>query len=67
MYKSDKFWIFATVCFAIFTILYAIGNGIFSFVTIFNAILFIISFVNMIIILKKDRDNKNKEKIKNKK
>ena len=65
MYNSTKFWIFASVCFALATVVYAITVGIFSFSSILNAILFVICIINLIL-NSKDKNNKNK-KTKNKK
>lgn len=61
MYKSSKFWILATICFAIFTVLYAINNGMVSFVTILNAILFLVSFINMTLLLKTSKKVKDRK------
>lgn len=62
MYKSDKFWLFATICFAIFTILYSITNGILSFAAILNFVMFIISSINLIMILNKNQKSKSDKK-----
>ncbi len=65
MYKSTKFWIFATVCFVIFTIIYAITNGLFSFVTILNLIILILCIINLIMVSKNNKINLNKNVNKN--
>ncbi len=58
MYNSTKFWIFATICFAISTVIYVVTVGILSFSSIFNAILFVICVINLILNSKKEKKNK---------
>lgn len=64
LYNNSKFWLFATICFVISTVFYAVGNGIINFATIFNAILLIVCIINLIVVNKKEN---HKKKTKRKK
>ena len=63
MSESPKFWLFATICFALSAVLYYLNAGINIF-TIANVILFIISVINLIIVSRKtpSKANKNQNK-----
>ena len=73
MYNNKKFWIFATVCFAISSIMYILSYGILSFSAILNIILLVICIVALVIFSRKNsnksilEDKNVKSKKKNKK
>ena len=73
MYNNKKFWIFATVCFAISSIMYILSYGILSFSAILNIILLVICIVALAIFSRKNvsksilEDKNVKSKKRNKK
>ena len=64
MYNNKKFWIFATVCFAISSIMYILSYGILSFSAILNIILFVLCLIALCIFSK---NNKNVSVLNDKK
>lgn len=69
MYNNKKFWIFATVCFAISSVMYILSYGILSFSAILNIILFVICIVALVIFSRKNntRNILEDKKVKSKK
>lgn len=65
MDKSPKFWLFATICFFIFTVVYILRVGFLNPMTIINAVLFLVCAISLIVISK--NDNKNIKKSSNRK
>ena len=65
MDKSPKFWLFATICFLIFTVVYILRVGFLNPMTILNAVLFLVCAISLIVISK--NDNKNIKESSNKK
>lgn len=65
MDKSPKFWLFATICFLIFTVVYVLRVGFLNPMTILNAVLFLVCAISLIVISK--NGNKNIKKSSNKK
>lgn len=57
MDKSPKFWLFATICFLIFTVVYILRVGFLNPMTILNAVLFLICAISLIVIV--NNSNKN--------
>lgn len=57
MDKSPKFWMFATICFLIFTVVYILNVGFLNVMTIINAILFLVSLISLLVLV--NNQNKN--------
>lgn len=51
MDKSPKFWLFATICFFIFTVVYILRVGFLNVMTIINAVLFLISVISLLVLV----------------
>lgn len=51
MDKSPKFWLFATICFLIFTVVYILRVGFLNVMTIINAVLFLISVISLLVLV----------------
>ena len=64
MYESPRFWILATVCFALSSAAYIFANGFLNLFSILNCILLVISVIELI--LTKRKNNKNSVKNKSK-
>ena len=77
MYNNRKFWTFATICFAISTLMYILSYGVLNFYSIFNLILFLVSVIVLVFfsknydknvsIFKDEKTNNKNRKSKNKK
>lgn len=65
MDKSPKFWLFATICFLIFTIVYILRVGFLNPMTILNAVLFLVCVISLIVI--SNNGNQNIKRSSNKK